>query len=290
MNKIVNKILILGASGMLGNTLFRFFLQDPNFNVLGTVRAEGPLDSTSDVFNPHLIYGLNIQKYDDLEEVIHDFSPNIVINCIGLVKQSDESNDPYLAISINALFPHKLAAICRSAKSRLIHISTDCVFSGKKGLYTEDDMPDANDLYGRTKYLGEVDSEDVITLRTSIIGHELSGRKSLLDWFLFQEGRVEGFKNAIFSGLSTVEIARVISDYVIPHKDLRGIYHVSASPICKFDLLVLVSQVFGKSIEILPNENFHIDRSLNSDRFCKATGYISPSWIDMIRGIHSFGR
>jgi dTDP-4-dehydrorhamnose reductase len=169
-----------------------------------------------------------------------------------------------------------------------VHMSTDCIFSGAKGMYTEADMSDAKDLYGRSKYLGEVDYPHAITLRTSIIGHELNGGHSLVGWFLSQQGSVKGFRRAIFSGLPTVELARVIRDHVIPHPELHGVHHVSADPINKFDLLTLISNIYGKKIDIAADDNFIIDRSLDSTRFREATGYQPPPWPELVRRMCEF--
>jgi dTDP-4-dehydrorhamnose reductase len=168
-------------------------------------------------------------------------------------------------------------------------MGTDCVFSGAKGMYTEADASDAIDLYGRSKYLGEVDYSHAITLRTSIIGHELDAARSLVGWFLSKEGSVRGYKRAIFSGLPTVEIARVIRDYVIPYPELQGVYHVSAEPINKFDLLTLVAQVYGKTITIISDEHLVINRSLDSTRFRQATGFAPKSWLEQIISMRDFG-
>jgi dTDP-4-dehydrorhamnose reductase len=214
--------------------------------------------------------------------------PHVVINCIGLIKQLAEADDPLSAIPINALLPHRLARLCDVAGARLVHMSTDCVFAGTKGMYTEADMSDAKDLYGRSKYLGEVDYPHAITLRTSIIGHELSGAHSLVGWFLAQQGSVRGFRRAIFSGLPTVELARVIRDHVIPHPELRGLYHVSAEPINKFDLLTLVARAYGKTIDITPDDKLAIDRSLDSSRFRQATGYQPEPWPELVRRMREF--
>jgi dTDP-4-dehydrorhamnose reductase len=212
----------------------------------------------------------------------------VVINCVGLVKQLAEADDPLAAIPINSLLPHRLARLCGAAGARLVHMSTDCIFSGAKGMYTEADMPDAKDLYGRSKYLGEVDYPNAITLRTSIIGHELNSGHSLVGWFLAQQGSVKGFRRAIFSGLPTVELARVIRDHVIPHPEMYGVYHVSADPINKFDLLTLISNVYGKKINIAKDEKFIIDRSLDSTRFRNATGYQPQPWPELVRWMCEF--
>jgi dTDP-4-dehydrorhamnose reductase len=200
-----------------------------------------------------------------------------------------DSDDPLLALPINALLPHRLARMAALINARFVHISTDCVFSGKFGNYIESDFPDAEDLYGRSKFLGEVDYPHAITLRTSIIGHELMGSRSLVNWFLAQKGSVNGFKRAIFSGLPTVVIAKIIRDYVIPHPEIHGLYHVSAEPISKFDLLNLVANEYGKAIEIIPENLFVINRSLDSSRFRSVTGFKPEPWLELVRLMHKFG-
>jgi dTDP-4-dehydrorhamnose reductase len=212
-----------------------------------------------------------------------------VINGIGLIKQLPSAHDPISAIKINALLPHQLARVCAAQNARLIHISTDCVFSGSKGLYRESDTPDATDLYGRTKLMGEIEYGNALTLRTSIIGPELHSNSSLLDWFLSQTGSVKGFTKAVFSGLPTVEIARVIADYVIPRPTLTGLYHVASQPINKHALLSLIAQIYQKNIDIMPDDKLVIDRSLNSDRFCDDTGYHAPQWDELITRMYKFG-
>lgn len=283
------RILILGASGMLGNAVMRSFFNESLFQVFGTVRSQRSARLLPGYLMDRLLIGVNVENQDDLVDVFGKVKPDIVVNCIGLVKQLSESENPLSAMPINSLLPHRLAGLCAVVGARLVHISTDCVFSGGKGMYTEDDFPDAKDLYGRSKYLGEVDYPHAITLRTSIIGHELDGARSLVGWFLAQEGVVKGFKRAVFSGLPTVEIARLIRDQVIPHPELHGLYHVSADPISKFDLLALVAKIYGKAIEIKADDQLVIDRSLDSSRFRSATGFRQKSWPELVCAMHEFG-
>lgn len=280
------RMLIFGASGMLGNATLRLFTQSPGYLTFGSVRSSGALRLLPEHLHQNIITGVDVENIDSLTRLFARVHPDVVINCIGLVKQLAEADDPLAALPINAMLPHRLARLCEVANARLVHMSTDCVFSGEKGMYTEEDASDAKDLYGRSKYLGEVDYPHAITLRTSIIGHELDGARSLVGWFLAQEGQVKGFKRAIFSGLPTVEIARIIRDHVIPHPELHGLYHVSAKPINKYDLLSLVAQEYGKTIEIIPDDKFAIDRSLDSSRFRAATGYDAPEWPALIRLMH----
>lgn len=280
--------MVLGASGMLGNAVFRFFSNSVGFSVSGTVRSDRLLNLIPSCFRGNIVSGVDVENTDSLVSLYARVQPEIVVNCIGLVKQIADAEDPLVALPINSLLPHRLARLGAATGSRFIHISTDCVFSGVKGMYTEEDVSDAADLYGRSKYLGEVDYENAITLRTSIIGHELDGSRSLVGWFLAQEGSVKGFKKAIFSGLPTAEIARVIRDYVIPNPQLRGLYHVSAEPINKFDLLTLLAKVYGKSIDIQADDRLVIDRSLDSSRFRCETGFTPKSWPEMVRVMHEF--
>lgn len=283
------RILILGASGMLGSAIFRLLSKGKGNHVYGSIRAFHAATWFADYQHKNLITGVDVENYESLIRAFNLAKPEIVINCIGLVKQLAEAENPLNAIPLNALLPHRLAALCEICNARLVHISTDCVFSGSKGMYTEEDVSDAQDLYGRSKYLGEVDYPHAITLRTSIIGHELGKtQRGLVEWFLCQADTINGYKKAIFSGLPTVEMARIIRDYVIPNADLHGVYHVSSAPISKFDLLVLIAKIYGKKIKIVPDEQFCIDRSLDSKRFCHATGYQPGNWVDLLNEMHKF--
>ena len=282
------KVLVLGVSGMLGNAVFRYFSGTTDYEVFGSARSNAIRHAFAPALGDRIIVGTDVDNLDSLTLLFAKVKPHVVINCIGLIKQLAEADDPLSAIPINAMLPHRLARLCDVAGARLVHMSTDCVFAGTKGMYTEADMSDAKDLYGRSKYLGEVDYPHAITLRTSIIGHELSGAHSLVGWFLAQQGSVRGFKRAIFSGLPTVELARVIRDHVIPHPDLHGLYHVSAEPINKFDLLTLVARAYGKAIDITPDDKLVIDRSLDSSRFRQATGYQPEPWPELVRRMREF--
>jgi dTDP-4-dehydrorhamnose reductase len=288
ITKMNNRVLVLGVSGMLGNAVLRLFAQSEIYSVVGSARSAGVLRLLPPELCKHVIYGVDAENTDSLTRLFALARPDVVINCVGLVKQIVEADDPLAAIPINALLPHRLARLCDVAGARLIHISTDCVFSGTRGMYREQDLPDAQDLYGRSKYLGEVDYPHAVTLRTSIIGHELSSAHGLVGWFLAQQGPVRGFTRAIFSGLPTVELARVMRDFVVPNTDLRGLYHVSAEPINKFELLRLVAKAYGKSIAITPDDKLVIDRSLDSSHFREITGYQPAAWPELVRRMQEF--
>lgn len=282
------RVLVLGASGMLGNAVFKVFCADASHEVWGTLRSTAAVAAFAPAWHERLLAGVDVLDQDALLAAVAKTRPQVVINCIGLIKQLADAKDPLTALPINAMLPHRLARVCGVAGARLIHVSTDCVFSGHKGGYVESDASDAEDLYGKSKYIGELnDLPHAITLRTSIIGHELGSAYALVDWFLSQQGEVRGFTKAIFSGLPTVELARVMKDFVIPNPELSGLYHVAAEPIDKFRLLSLVAAQYGKSIEIRPDAALVIDRSLNGARFTEATGYVAPQWPELIRRMHA---
>jgi dTDP-4-dehydrorhamnose reductase len=283
-----SKILILGASGMLGNAVMRFSAKLSEFSVVGSVRSDSALGLMPEALRDQVFTGVDVLNQDCLTRLFAEVRPHTVVNCVGLVKQLAASDDPLAAIPINALLPHRLARLCDIAGARLIHISTDCVFSGRNGKYRDDDISDAVDLYGRTKYLGEVDYPHAVTLRTSIIGHELHSAHGLINWFLAQQDTIKGYTRAVFSGLPTVEFARVICETVIPRRDMHGVYNVSAEAISKYDLLQLVSKVYGTAISISADSTVVIDRSLDSTRFRELTGYTPPAWPELVRAMHQF--
>lgn len=275
------KVLVLGASGMIGRTMFRVLSQGQGLQVTGSVRASrfqgaapGPVLTGNDLAN-----------VDHLVRLFQQSRPDVVVNCAGLTKHLPEGNQPIPALTMNALLPHRLAEQCAVAGARLIHVSTDCVFSGKTGNYRESDDPDSTDVYGRTKALGEVMGGHVLTLRTSTIGHEHGTAYGLLEWFLAQSV-CKGFRHAIFSGLPSVEFARVVRDLVLPNPSLNGLYHLGAEPIDKLSLLRLIAQAYRKTTLIAEDNVFRIDRSLDSERFTAATGYRAASWPELVDSMY----
>lgn len=283
------KILIFGISGMLGHAMFHTLSKNPYLEIIGTLRSNEKLKYFTRHANIKIITGIDMGDLTLVRATINEHRPNVVINCIGLVKQLAQANDPLQAIPINSLLPHHLSKICYEQNSRFVHISTDCVFSGKKGMYLEDDFPDADDLYGRSKLLGEVTNQQhTITLRTSIIGHEIEGQRSLVDWFLSQEQSTNGYSNAIFSGLPTPELASIVQKFVLPNSSLHGLFHVAAEKINKFDLLKKISTIYNKEINIISCDNPCINRSLNANKFNQATGYTPPTWDRLIKDMHSY--
>lgn len=276
------RVLILGGTGKLGHVSWKALKND--LDVYVTVRSGFAEVENLGIFDKNkTICGFNAENFLLLEEIIRKVSPDVILNCIGIIKQIKESCDPIKSIMINSLFPHKIAALSQKNNFRLIHISTDCVFSGKKGNYSEADDSDPSDLYGRTKLLGEVSEGNVLTLRTSLIGRELNSKYGLLEWFLSQDRKtITGYTKAIFSGFTTDILSSILKDIILNHHDIKGLYHVSSSPISKFDLLMLIKKKMGLNIEIIPDKQFNCDRSLDSSKFCKEANYKPPSWDVMI--------
>jgi dTDP-4-dehydrorhamnose reductase len=282
------RILIIGVTGMLGSALHQVFAPDPRLETWGTLRHSSALRFFAERDHARLLHGVDIGDQDAVVSILNRVRPDVVINAVGVVKQLAVANDPLVVLPVNAIFPHQLAGLCDLGGARLILVSTDCVFSGRTGNYTESDASDAEDLYGKSKYIGEVhDRPHVITLRTSGIGHELNSRHGLLEWFLGESGPVRGYSQAIYTGLPWVELARVIRDYIFPRSDLRGLYHVSSDPISKLDLLRIVADTYDKQIEIKPDDTVRIDRSLDSTRFRTATGYVPAAWPTLVSAMHA---
>lgn len=275
------RILILGGDGMLGHQLLTYLR--PRHDVKVTLRQDISAYRQYGLFDDENSYaGIDIRSLERLVEVIADFRPEAVINAVGIVKQRADAKESIPSLEINALLPHRLTVLCKGIGARFIHLSTDCIFSGKKGSYLESDPSDAEDLYGKTKYLGEVHESNSLTLRTSIIGRELSRHTSLLDWFLAQSGTVKGFTNAIYTGFTTLEMSRIIEKMLLEYPDASGVYQVSSDPINKYELLLLIREKLGLDIEIIPDDAFCCDRSLDSSRFRADFNYIPPTWPTMI--------
>ncbi len=277
------RVLILGCNGMLGHKLVQRL--NDKFEVWSTQRKHLSPDKYLNIFLPEkTIYGVNAEIFKTVKKSIAQANPDVIVNAIGVIKQNQSSNNVVKNLIVNSILPHRLANLAQLNNIRLINISTDCVFSGTKGNYRESDVTDALDLYGRSKFLGEVTAENCLTLRTSIIGRELKTNHSLVEWFLSQAGKkVKGYKNAIFSGFPTVILADIIADLIAKNKKLYGLYHVSSQPISKFDLLTLLKKAYQIKIEIEPFEEFKIDRSLNSAKFRRETNFQPMSWNEMVK-------
>ncbi|MDB2504017.1 SDR family oxidoreductase [Gammaproteobacteria bacterium] len=279
------KILIIGANGMLGGSLFRYFTSNSFYTVLGTVRSSASALQLSNQGFKNTVEVGDVRNETRLDNIIREFKPSFVLNCIGIIKQVAESKTPIMSIEINSLLPHLIAKSCDLVGARLIHFSTDCVFSGNTGLYSEEDIPCATDLYGRSKLLGEVTYGNHLTLRTSIIGHEIDRKLSLVDWFLNQENYVSGYSRAIFSGLPTAYIGSFVEEFIFSN-NVSGLYHLGATPINKYDLLCMIKKRYKLDIDLVKSEKLKIDRSLNSNKLQDAVGYTPPLWTSLIETMH----
>lgn len=278
------RVLILGGNGMLGHKLVQEW--KCKFDVWTTVRHKEIALNRPDIFEfQKIIGGVDAESFKTVEMAVNKSCPNVIVNAVGIIKQLPDSKDIIKTLTINSIFPHQLVKLTQKKGIRLINISTDCVFRGTKGSYSETDPADALDLYGKSKNLGEVISENnCLTLRTSIIGRELKTSHSLVEWFLSQAGKkVKGYKNAIFSGFPTVVLADILADLIVNHKKMHGLYHVSSQPISKYDLLILLKKAYQVKVEIEPFEDFRIDRSLDSAKFRTETGFQPTSWEEMVK-------
>ncbi|MDQ3323072.1 MAG: SDR family oxidoreductase [Acidobacteriota bacterium] len=276
------KIFIIGGGGMLGHKLVQSWRD--KFEVWTSLRSGIADYEKFNIFDPKKTYeNINVKNTEQIEEIIGEVKPRVIVNAVGIIKQLPESKDIVNTLEINSIFPHLLKEIAEKFDSRLINISTDCVFSGSKGNYNEEDVPDAADLYGKSKNLGEVTGKGCLTLRTSIIGRELLTKHSLAEWFFASDGgKVKGFKKAVFSGFPTIVLADILSELIENHKRLEGLYHLSGGAIDKFSLLNLLKNAYKLNVEIEPDDDFCIDRSLDSTKFRAATGFRPASWTEMI--------
>jgi dTDP-4-dehydrorhamnose reductase len=274
-------ILILGGAGMLGHKVFqrlRICHRDTCCTIRGLVHDD-PLKNVDLFHDGHVIENCDVADWPALQRLLLRLRPRILVNCVGIIKQRPQAKAPIPSIEINALLPHRLASLCATWGGRLIHFSTDCVFSGKRGNYTEDDLSDAEDLYGRTKFLGEATEHNALTIRTSIVGRELEHGESLLEWFLKQNHRrISGYTHALYSGLTTIHLARLVDNLIADFPELTGLYQVTAPTISKYHLLSLLRDTYGLDIEIVPDDTVSCDRSLKGEKFARATSYVCPGW------------
>jgi dTDP-4-dehydrorhamnose reductase len=276
------RVLVVGGTGMAGHKLWQVLSR--RFDTWATVRTPNQAAVEAGLLDAkRLLQNVDVFHLDTIEQAIARVAPDVVVNATGVIKQSSMVKDSVATITINALFPHQLAAMCCERGARLIHISTDCVFSGRKGNYNENDIADAEDLYGRSKLLGEVTAVNCLTLRTSLIGPELGTRNGLIEWFLGNRGKgVKGYTHAIFSGFPTIAFADLVATIIGEHAALSGLYHLSSDPVSKYDLLRMARDIYNAPIEIEPCADLQIDRSLDSTRFRSITGFAPQPWPDMM--------
>ena len=278
------RILILGTSGLIGHKLFQI-LGKRFGDIHGVLHHDGSVEKAASLFdNENCYFNVDVLDTHKIKKILNEIKPDVILNCAGITKRRPEINDPLLAIGLNALFPHKLAQWAKEHNCRVIHFSTDCVFDGKIGDYTEDSLTTGEDAYGRTKALGEIQYDHTLTIRSSFIGRELSVFSELLEWLIAQEGKtIKGFTNAYYSGISTLEMSRVVGDIIEFHQGVSGLRQLSCiEPISKFELLCLARDAFGVNVEIVPDGNFTIKPTLNSDKLKSEINLSIPSWPQMM--------
>jgi dTDP-4-dehydrorhamnose reductase len=283
----MSKVVVLGAGGMLGHKMFQTLssLFPETYATIRSGRQERPYSQIDLFQSDRVLDGIDVADLERVDGLIRDLRPDVVVNCTGVIKQRRASYDAIPSITVNALLPHRVAHVLTEWGGRLIHFSTDCVFSGKRGGYSEADSSDAADLYGQTKFLGEVATENALTLRTSIIGRELQYFQSLLEWFLHQRSPVSGFRRVLWSGVTTNHLAQLVGEIITRHPELHGLYQVSSGAISKYDLLLHVREAFGMDVEIKPEDNTFCDRSLVGEKLAAAIGYQCPPWPELLREI-----
>jgi len=279
------RIVVIGGAGMLGHKMFQVLRERFPGTLCTTLEdvKRPPFDQAELLQGDDVIRGVDVMDFDRLHNVLRDIRPDFIVNCVGIVKQRQESRMAIPSITINSLLPHKLAAFAAGWGGRVIHPSTDCVFDGKRGGYAESDDSSAEDLYGKSKFLGELHCDNGLTLRTSIIGRELVEHRSLLDWFLMQQGKtVRGFRRVIYSGVTTNQLAEVVTLVIQKFPGLHGLFQVVSEPISKHDLLCLIRDAYKLEVNITPEDGEVSDRSMKGDKFREATGYVSPSWTELV--------
>lgn len=278
-------VAVLGGTGMLGHKLSQLWAE--RFDCWATVRGDALSDASAAVLDPsRTLTGVTADDPDSVGRALDRCGAEVVVNCVGVVKQALAPGDEADAIRVNALFPHELAVRCQSRGVRVLQVSTDCVFAGDRGAYREDSIPDARDIYGRSKLLGELEGEGRVTVRTSIVGRELEHGHGLVEWLEAQEGRaVPGFTRAVFSGLTTAGLADELGEVIERRPEMTGVWHVGGEPIAKHDLLVLLRDALALDVEVVPDDSMQVDRSLNSERYRRATGRTPPTWPDMVRAL-----
>ena len=281
------KVIVFGISGKIGHKIYEVLSKDNKLTILGTTRNINHLPQSIVKLNNHIEEISDVRNLDLVNNIITKFKPNTIINAIGVVKQRSESNNLNYSFEVNSLWPHHLVGIAKKINAYVIQISSDCVFSGSKGFYKEIDTPDPKDIYGQTKWMGELHEKRTLTIRTSTIGHEIDTKNGLIEWFLSQKHNVNGFSNAIFSGISTLELAHSLQKTILPNiKNLKGIFHLAANPINKYDLLIKVANRYNKKIDIIKSTQPKINRSLDSSKFTKQSGYRHPDWNTMIKNMY----
>lgn len=282
------KVLVLGATGMLGHAQLGALLEAPGIEARGAVRTAESVQRLPPTMRAHATVAGDLDRPGSLQALLDAEHPAVVINCTSLPKA--DLQDAAKAYAFYGVLPRRLAHLCRERGIRLVQVGSDGVFSGSRGHYTERDLPDATDVYGTAKLLGEVDGPGAVTIRTSIVGPELGTRAGLLEWFLGQSGPVRAFDRAMWSGLPTIVLARLVRDAILPRPALQGIFHVASAPVSKYELLRHIAAAWGREVEWIVDSSVAIDRTLDAARFRETTGWVAPGWPELVNIMHTHHR
>jgi dTDP-4-dehydrorhamnose reductase len=280
------RLLILGASGLIGHKLLLKLSID--FDVYGILHKSKENYGSIKLFaGQKIIDKVDVSDFGSICGILEVINPDVILNCVGITLRKDEINDPFKAIKINALFPHQLANWAKANNKRVIHFSTDCVFNGSTGNYTENSLTTAENIYGRTKALGEINYDHTLTIRSSFIGQELFGKTELLDWFLQQDGKqIKGFTNTLYSGVSTNFMAYIVKTIILDFPKLSGLYQLATEkPISKYELLCIAKKAFEIGVEIIPDDKQVHKPTLNGSKLNDKIKIEVPSWEEMMNDI-----
>ena len=277
------KILVLGGTGLIGNRLVRHLRE--NADVYASTRTDrGQIPVLEHILDPNKwIFRFNATDFQLLESEIGRLRPKVIVNCLGIVKQHISASDTETTILLNSALPNRLSSLAVKYEFKLIHLSTDCVFSGNTGNYIESATPDPVDLYGRSKTLGELNNSQDLTLRTSFVGREIKSFTNLFEWVRKnQNTKIVGYKKAIYSGLTTQVTSEIIERLIFDFSTLTGLWHLASEPISKFDLIQKLSDSLNLRLDIEVDEEFICDRSLNPGALTAMTGVVAPDWPTML--------
>lgn len=278
-------IVVLGCSGMLGHKLMQTISESTDYHVYGTVRSMTSNRVTQIPRNKNttVVSDIHADNLAPLKKLLAETHPVAIVNCIGIVKQLPEGSQPIPSIKINSLLPHQLAEMSREVGSRFFHFSTDCVYSGTKGFYSETDATDPQDLYGKSKAIGEVGGPGCFTIRSSIIGPELDSHLGLFEWFCLQRGKkVKGYRKALYTGFTTTAMSRILLMLIEKFPEMSGVWNVASDPISKYEILCKINKILNLGITVEEDQSYAMNRTLDGSKFKNATGFSSPSWDEML--------
>lgn len=276
------RVLILGADGMIGHKMAQTFAKYPidlGLNSRYNSKFIRKIFPKASIFE----YDLNKKK---IEQLLNYYNPEFIINAVGITIRRGACGDQKTNY-INAILPREIDTWCMSNNKKQIHFSTDCVFSGKKGNYSDFDLTDADDSYGKTKGLGEINSDNTLTIRSSMIGRELFNNTELLEWVVKHKNqKINGFDNAVYSGVTTLWMSKTVYKIIKNLPKLSGIWNVSSRPISKYELIKKINDQFMLNIDIVRDSSFYSNKSLNSNRFFSETNFEIPNWDDMLSELY----